>query len=1420
MSRLGEALDAFDKGYIDDKELAKISLEEGAISQEEYSSKIGTATLPKPTESVVPKPEPVKPTSLGASRGITAIPKEGIFDPEKETENAFNMFVRKTFDESSRKVKAVGAGAASAVKSGASGLKMAAKLEQFSPENNTSMLSVLKSMGLNTLGEAVRSKAAEVEKTLTPKDPTFADQIAMAGGSSLPGLLPGFGVFRGAQALGGVAQRLAPWLGATASATVEAMTNAGQAYERGIEKGMKPEEAAKRGAGVFWTNIPLNAVLDRFGFMGKGGPIGKALASAANEGLQEPSQYVIGNLMVNDPVFMEEIIRSGILGASTGGLMGGTIGTYESLNPIDIAERSGLPKESVIEEQRQKLGQIINDIETRPVDGSDIVELDKRLKANVAEGVTVVRPETGQETKLGIGESLPASQEPPKTPSNIVETPVSEPLQGEIQPDAVSATSGISDVQKVPSGGTISTQNIPDTQEIPPIPTAQEGPEPNVTSNKNAQVDSERIAEGLKELPKPEPITNEETWEKAKVKIQENPRIQQELILELTENPRTISDVENAILLHKREQLKLEMEASRKRWKEAFESGNQSLAEEESKRKMVLLNERSDLDQVTKSVGTELGRAFQARKMAVDDDFELTSMELDSMEAKGRELTPKEQMDISKAHKEIQDLSKQLEKKAGEFEERAVKDALETVKRTAKEKTVEEDKDRAINSIAKKLKKGDIYDITADVQDLARYLWTKGIRQRDTMINALHEILKTIEPEITKNEVQRAFSGYGDYKQISKEEIDIGIRDLKGQTQQVLKMEALEAKKALEKTGVERRSPSDEERRLIKQVNELKRKYGVKTTDPQTQLKSALESRKTYYQHRISDLKHEIEAKEKTVKTQTPSPVDAELLKLKAEYEQVKAEHDSIFGTELSPEKKLELAIKAAERNQEQWNQKLANAKKGVFEAKTKQTVTSLELQKIQAKTEEIKTEVKLLKDLANPKKSPEEIALQSLKKRMASKTVEYTERLSKGEFVRVKKAPVTLDSEGQKIKAELELAKNKFKQGLENDRWARAPIFTKVTKTGAGLYDAARLLMTTGEFSFVLRQGKWYAMSHPIKTLKTVKDAFKAFFSSDINYRALENQVLDDPDINAALNAKLHLTRTDSPISKQEEMFIGKFTDKIPLVRRFNQAGVVFLNKIRLDLWKSMRKSMSLSGTPTLEEDKQIAMAVNESTGRGSLGRTLEPGAVPLSRLFFSLRYMVSRFQLAAGHSLWGGTARTRKVIAMEYARSLIGYLVYSNLIALYLSQYDEVEKEKDMTSSDWGKIVLRDTRLDLMAGLSQVAVLAARSLTGEKKTLKGKTVPIRGEKVPYGDQRWSGVAGQFVRSKMHPIPSAIINLFDGTNLIGEEAKVESEASKMVRPMTYVDIYEALKEHGLSESVALGLLAFLGEGLSTYDKK
>lgn len=1014
------------------------------------------------------------------------------------------------------------------------------------------------------------------------------------------------------------------------------------------------------------------------------------------------------------------------------------------------------------------------------------------------------------------------------------------------------------------------------------------------TSNKNATVDQERQARGEPPMMQTERESNQAAWDEAMRQVDDNPEKQDALIAELEEKPRAVTTVENAMLMQRRISLRNEYEKALLRWRDAFESDNFERAADESQNVKYLSDRLSDLEDITKRTGAESGRSLQARKMMANEDFSLAAMELAAMHAKGRHLTAEETSELIRAQAKIMELQNaldaelqaQLQKELSKRTDTAMKD----VAAEKKPKDPEAEREAAISAIKRKFEKGEIDEITPLIQKLARYFYSQGIRTRDPMIDALHDVLKTIDPGFTREQTQRAFSGYGDFRPLSKDEISAGIRDLKGQIQQVLKIEALEARKPLEKTGQERRAPSDEERRLIKQVNELKRKYGVVVTDPETQLRSALQSRKTYYQHRLADLKHEIATRERIVKTKSASPTDAELETLKAEYADTKREHESIFGKRgLTDEQRLKIATAAAEKAQARWQVRLENARKGIFDTgKPGRTVTSPELEAIRAKNDQARAEFQAMKDAADATKTPEarqmraldnqieelqrqidqrevfpngkrqrvstpEIeakraqiaelkrqrqflresiqpkdfdaaALNALKARLWNRTAQLRQKLADGDFSKKTSRPVLRDAEANQLQAQLDIAKKQFKQGLEKDQFDRMSVFQKGKRRVVDAYDAARAIMTTGELSFLLRQGKFAALSHPIKTAKALPDTFRALFGNEAKTRAIDEQIHSHPDAAAAKAAKLALTETDAnsmPLSKQEEITMGRYSDRIPVVKNFNQAAHVFLNKVRMDMWLAMRKSMSKSGETTPEEDKQIAMFVNEATGRGGLGK-FESAAVPLARVFFSPRYLMSRLQMASGHSMWGGNARTRKVIAKEYARALIGMgLYYSLLSAMFRDDKDKKKGhiETDPRSSDFGKIRLGETRLDPLAGLGQVITLAARTASGKTKTLSGKVQDIRGSKVPFGGSRWTDVAARFGRTKLHPVPGAIANLFDGTDLTGQQASITGEIGKGVAPMTYSDIYDALKAQDLPEGAALSLLAFLGEGLQTYEK-
>jgi len=438
---------------------------------------------------------------------------------------------------------------------------------------------------------------------------------------------------------------------------------------------------------------------------------------------------------------------------------------------------------------------------------------------------------------------------------------------------------------------------------------------------------------------------------------------------------------------------------------------------------------------------------------------------------------------------------------------------------------------------------------------------------------------------------------------------------------------------------------------------------------------------------------------------------------------------------------------------------------------------------------------------------------LSAYKKRTFKRALEIENKTAIGDFEKTPRVPPEKDPEALRLQAKLESAKAEFAAALERDRFDKLSAIGKLREQGLNTYDAARNLMTTGEFSFILRQGKMTALSHPILTAKAIPATVKALFSDEIGARALDLQTLNSPDAAAARAAKLHLVEEGAKLSRQEEIFASKWAEKIPVLRNFNQAGRVFLNKVRFDVWKNLREQLP---EITPERDKQLATFVNEATGRGTLGG-LEAAAVPLGRALFSPRYLASRIQLLVGHSLWGGDAATRRIIAKEYAKTLTALGIYYTLLAQMKDKNGKPATiEKDPRSSDFGKVKVGNTRLDPLAGLAQVITFGARTATLERKDAKGKIQSLKNP--PFGGQKWSDVATNFGRSKLHPVPGAIVNLFNGTDLAGNPATIQNQLINFSYPLTYQDVYQALQEQDMPEAQILSLLTLLGEGLQTYD--
>lgn len=584
-------------------------------------------------------------------------------------------------------------------------------------------------------------------------------------------------------------------------------------------------------------------------------------------------------------------------------------------------------------------------------------------------------------------------------------------------------------------------------KEVQPV-TPEEGPQtdggPEVTSIKNAVVDREREDRGLPSAMQPARKEFGDTWDQALNRIDQDPKWTEDLVDELKNKARPLTDEENAGLLHRQITLQNDYAEANGALIKSTEEGDLDHYEEQRAKVAQLSDDLLDLYNAGKAAGTENARGLVTRKMLANEDYSLTNMLVQKRASLGgRELNTEEHAEITRLHKKIFDLQQKLLAKADKVDaersekegQAAVKEIGERVKRTPGERNLDAER-QSITAGARKAfeKSKDTHDLQKYAQKLAENYIRRGITKLQTVSRAVHEVMKTIVPEITERQVRDMISGYGDFKELNKDGVKVQLRDLKGKLQQAGKLDdMLQEFRAPAKTGLERRTPGDHERRLVKLVNEAKKDGNFQVTDPARQLKTALDGIKTRLKNQIKDLSFRIETGAKKAVKGAIEP-DAEIEKLRALRDRVQSTLTDIEGKpEMTDEQRVEIAKKSLEKQIADYDERLKSddfsKKEGV---KTPETP---ELEALRARRDAIKAEYQELEAIAHPERKMER-AVAGWRTRTANSLASYQERLAAGDFsTRPRPEPLKLvDPADEAARGDLERAKQEFDLGKRKD--------------------------------------------------------------------------------------------------------------------------------------------------------------------------------------------------------------------------------------------------------------------------------------------------------------------------------------------------------------------------------------------------
>ena len=352
-------------------------------------------------------------------------------------------------------------------------------------------------------------------------------------------------------------------------------------------------------------------------------------------------------------------------------------------------------------------------------------------------------------------------------------------------------------------------------------------------------------------------------------------------------------------------------------------------------------------------------------------------------------------------------------------------------------------------------------------------------------------------------------------------------------------------------------------------------------------------------------------------------------------------------------------------------------------------------------------------------------------------------------------------------------------------------------------------------DFSFGLRQGIVTAGRFPKEFAGAFKGQFKPF-ASEKAYGELMNQIMRHPLWEQANKAKVGFTDINAKLVGREERYMSSLAEQIPLlkipIRATNRAYTAMANKLRMDTFSTLYKNAERMGlNPAGDENlaRQIAGLVNDITGRGELGKTLNMAAPLLNSIFYSPRLMASRLNLLVPARYVMANPMVRK----EYAKTMLAYGAFVTTIIGLASLHPKVKVGTDPRSADFAKIRIGNTRIDISGGFQQYIRIAAQLITGKYvSSTTGKIITL-GE--GYKPLTRKEILLKGLEAKEAPIFSFLTDWLTGQDAEGNKISVPKEIGKRFIPMLASDLWEVYKED--PELLPFGILGAFGAGIQSY---
>jgi len=275
----------------------------------------------------------------------------------------------------------------------------------------------------------------------------------------------------------------------------------------------------------------------------------------------------------------------------------------------------------------------------------------------------------------------------------------------------------------------------------------------------------------------------------------------------------------------------------------------------ERERLAVLEEDLNANDEAVRFVGTELSGAFRARQMLIAEDYSLArSIQRARAANQGNEIPEELRAKLEELTAKLQEAIKKsevYEARIAELEAtRSIRRAVNQEAKVMREKKrtyVKSELDVEFKSLSSQLRQmmaptqlNMMIDPSAAVimVKMAKNRIQAGITTVEGIVNDIYdEVADVFGEDLSKRDVRDAISGYGKTSEMSAEEIDVKLRELKRQARLISAYEDATAKLLPLRSGLQRDKISNEVRELGRKVRQAMKESGVTniTSPPEEQ---------------------------------------------------------------------------------------------------------------------------------------------------------------------------------------------------------------------------------------------------------------------------------------------------------------------------------------------------------------------------------------------------------------------------------------------------------------------------------------------------------------------------------------------------------------------------------------------------------